>query len=113
MCVVNVASYDNYMLINSYLTFCFLLFAFFYDNLIEIRCILKQWIISEYPALFTDSPPVPPRDRHQTRVSFEQTGFAAVTNKEVSQLIIKLFPKYTKKVTKFGVEVLTGKALSF
>ena len=32
--------------------------------------------------------------------------FAAVTNKEISQLI-------TKKVTKFGVEVLTGKALSF
>ena len=27
MCVVNVASYDNYMLINSYLTFCFLLFS--------------------------------------------------------------------------------------
>ena len=25
----------------------------------------------------------------------------------------KLFPKYTKKVTKFGLEVLTGKALSF
>ena len=39
MCVVNVASYDNYMLINSYLTFCFLLFAFFDDNLIAIRCI--------------------------------------------------------------------------
>ena len=27
MCVVNIASYDNYMLINSYLTFCFLLFS--------------------------------------------------------------------------------------
>ena len=39
VCVVNVASYDNYMLINSYLTFCFLLFSFFYDNLIAIRCI--------------------------------------------------------------------------
>ena len=40
MCVLNVASYDNYMLINSYLAFCclFLLFAFFYDNLIAIRC---------------------------------------------------------------------------
>ena len=24
-----------------------------------------------------------------------------------------MFPKYTKKVTKVGVEVLTGKALSF
>ena len=38
--------------------------------------------------------------------------FAAVTNKETSQLT-KLFPKYTKKVTKFDLEVLTGKALSF
>ena len=38
--------------------------------------------------------------------------FTAVTKKEISQLI-KLFPKYTKKVTKFGLEVLTGKALSF
>ena len=33
---MNVASYDNYMLINFYLTFCFLLFAFFYDNLIQL-----------------------------------------------------------------------------
>ena len=33
---MNVASYDNYMLINLYLTFCFLLFAFFYDNLIQL-----------------------------------------------------------------------------
>ena len=32
--------------------------------------------------------------------------FAAVTNKEISQLI-------TKKVTKVGVEVLTGKTLTF
>ena len=27
--------------------------------------------------------------------------------------LLKLFTKYTKKVTKFGLEVLTGKALSF
>ena len=36
---MNVASYDNYMLSNSYLTFCFLLFSFSYDNLIAIWCI--------------------------------------------------------------------------
>ena len=46
MCVVNIASYDNYMLINSYLTFCF--FAFFYDNLIAIRCI---YVFSCLPAM--------------------------------------------------------------
>ena len=38
--------------------------------------------------------------------------FAAVTNKETSQLIKQAVPKYTNKVTKFGVDVLTGKALS-
>ena len=31
---MNVASYDNYMPVNS-----FLAFAFFYDNLIAIRCV--------------------------------------------------------------------------
>ena len=37
--------------------------------------------------------------------------FAAV-NKDLSQLS-KLFPKYTKKVTKFGLEVLTVKPCLF
>ena len=38
--------------------------------------------------------------------------FAAVTNKEISQIISnKLFPKYTK-VMKVGLEVLTGKTFS-
>ena len=32
---------------------------------------------------------------------------------EISQLIKQVVPKYTKKETKFGLEVLTGKALSF
>jgi len=43
VCVVNVASYDNYMLIIPIwlFAFCFLLFAFVYDNLIAIRCIQK------------------------------------------------------------------------
>ena len=47
VCVVNVASYDNYMLINSYLALCFLLLAFFYDNIIAIRCIVVL-IVSEH-----------------------------------------------------------------
>ena len=41
------------------------------------------------------------------------TRFAAVTNKEISQLIKVAVPEYMKKVTKFDLEVLTGKALSF
>ena len=39
--------------------------------------------------------------------------FAAVTNKEISQLIKQAVLKYTKKVTKFGLKVLTDRALSF
>ena len=43
--------------------------------------------------------------------------FAAVTSKEISQTCHKqsntLLPKYPKNVKKFGLEVLTGKALSF
>ena len=39
--------------------------------------------------------------------------FASITNKEISQLIEQAVPKYTKKVMKFGMEDLTGKALSF
>ena len=40
--------------------------------------------------------------------------FAAVTNKEISQLIKQaVHTKYTKKVTKFGLKVLTDRALSF
>ena len=37
---MNVASNDNYLLINSYLAFCFLFF--FYDNVIAIRRSLKE-----------------------------------------------------------------------
>ena len=32
---------------------------------------LIEYSISEYPALFTDSPPVPPSERRQTRVGCE------------------------------------------
>ena len=51
--------------------------------------------ISEYPPLFTDSPPVPPSERRQTRVSCEQNAFpvSAVKNKEISQLIKQAVPE--------------------
>ena len=66
--------------------------------------------------LITVSPPVPPSERRQIRVSYEQNGFprfAAITNqRNFTKKSNKLFPKYTKKVTKFGLEVLTGRALS-
>ena len=46
--------------------------------------------------LFTDSPPAPPSERRQTRVSYEQNGFpgfGAVTNKEISQIIKQAVPE--------------------
>ena len=36
---------------------------------------LIGYSIREYPALFTDSPPVPPSERRQTRVGCEQNAF--------------------------------------
>ena len=74
----------------------------------------SDWLLllSEYPALFTDSPPVPPSERRQTRVSCEQNAFPVCCRNSTTNRS-KLFLKYMKKVTKFGLEVLTGKALSF
>ena len=65
--------------------------------------------------LYTDSPPVPPSKRRQTRVSYKQTGFprfAAVTNREMSQIIKQAVPKIHETCDKFSLEVLTGEALS-
>ena len=48
-----------------------------YTKTVESRVFSRALIgcsISEYPALFTDSPPVPPSERRQTRVSYEQNG---------------------------------------
>ena len=39
--------------------------------------------------------------------------FAAVTNKEISQLIKQAVPKIHEEGDEFGLEVLTGKAKSF
>ena len=51
--------------------------------------------ISEYPALFTDSPSVPPSERRQTRVSCEQNAFPVCyrAEKEISQLIKQAVPE--------------------
>ena len=65
-------------------------------------------------ALFTDSPPVPPSERRQTRVKCEQNVFpVCCRNKQRNFTTKQLFPKYTKKVTKFGLEVLTVKPCLF
>ena len=39
---------------------------------------------SEYPALFFDSPPVPPSERRQTRVKCEQNAFPVCCRKQRS-----------------------------
>jgi len=39
--------------------------------------------------------------------------FASVTNEEILQINEEAVPENTKKATKFGLAVFTGKALSF
>ena len=39
--------------------------------------------------------------------------FAAIPNKEISQIINEAVPEIHEEGVKFGLEVLTGKALSF
>ena len=49
---------------------------------------------SGHPVLFTDSRAAPPRERHQTRVSYEQHGFpVCCPNKEISQIIKQAVPE--------------------
>ena len=77
---------------------------------------LSGYSVSEYPALFTDSRSVPPGERRQTRVSCEKNDFPVCFRNKQRHFTTnqaELFPKYTKKVTRFGLEVSTGKALSF
>ena len=68
---------------------------FFTKTVDSVSRALIGYSISEYPTLFTDSPSVPPSERRQTRISFEQNAFrfAAVTNKEISQLIKQAVPE--------------------
>ena len=77
---------------------------------------LIGYSISEYPVLFTDSPPVPPSERCQPReikvTSKMASRSAAVTNKEISQIIKQAVPQIHEEGEKYGLEVLTGKALS-
>ena len=61
---------------------------------IALHSVQLPLLISDYPVLFTDSPPVPPSERRQVReiTSKMASRFAAVTNEEISQIIIQAFP---------------------
>ena len=58
--------------------------------------ILKQWIVfpsaligysnSRHPVLFTVTPPAPPSERRQTRVSYEQNGFSVYCRKQTNKI---------------------------
>ena len=60
--------------------------------------------LSEYPPLFTDSPPVPQSERAMPNSSKMPSQFAAVTNKEISQLI----KQAVTEIHKEGDEVQFG-----
>ena len=67
---------------------------------------LIGYSISEYPALFTDSPPVPPSERRQTRISCEQNAlrFAAVNKQKISQLIKQAVSEIHKEGDEVRIE---------
>ena len=74
---------------------------------------LIGYSISEYFALFTNSPPVPPSERRQTRASCEQNASpVCCRNKQRNFTTKQAVPEIHEKVTKFGLEVLLSKALS-
>ena len=87
--------------------------------LIKLKCFSRALIgysTSGYPVLFTDSPPAPPSERRQTRVRYEQNGFPVYrrskrTNFTNNQTNCSRNTRI-KKMRKFGLEVLTCKALS-
>ena len=51
--------------------------------------------LRKFGNLFTDSPPVPPSERRQTRLSYEQNGFpvGCSNNKKISQIIKQAVPR--------------------
>ena len=74
---------------------CVNLFSIYYNS---GQCFLRAVIdysISEYPALFTDSPLVPPSVRRQSRVSCEQNAFPVCSRhkQKISQLIKQAVPE--------------------
>ena len=60
----------------------------------------SDWLLNHYSLIHHQF--LRASERRQTRVGCEQNAFPA-----------SYFRKYIKKVTEFGLEVLTGKALSF
>ena len=71
--------------------------------------------ISEYPALFTDSPPVPASDRRQLLAyvtSKMASRFAAGINKEISERIKQTVPEIDEEGDKSRFGSFKGKALS-
>ena len=61
------------------------------------------------------SPPDPPSERRQTRVSYKQNGFPVCCRNKQRNFTNNQTncPRNTNKVTKFGLEVLTGKDFLF
>ena len=64
----------------------------------------SDWLLNrrirEYAVqLFTDSPPVPPCERRQTRVSYEQNGYPVCRRNEqrISQIIKQAVPEIHEK----------------
>ena len=68
---------------------------------------------SEYPALFLDSPPVPPSERRQTRVKCEQNAFPFCCRKQRSFTTKQAVPEIHEESDEVRFGSFNGKALSF
>ena len=74
---------------------------------------LIRYSISEYPALFFDSPPVPPSERRQTRVKCEQNAFPVCCRKQRNFTTKQAVPEIHEESDEVRFGSFNGKALSF
>ena len=74
---------------------------------------LIAYSTSEYPALFLDSPPVPPSERRQTRVKCEQNAFPFCCRKQRSFATKQAVPEIHEESDEVRFGSFNGKALSF
>ena len=73
---------------------------------------LIRYSISEYPALFTDTPPVPPSERRQIRASGEKNAFPVCCSNQQRHFTTNQSScsRNTRRRWR-SLEILTGKAL--
>ena len=70
--------------------------------------VFRALSMSDYPALFTDSPPVPPSERRQTRVKCDQNAFLVCCRKQTKKFHWQLIKQAVPEIHEEGDEVRFG-----